>query len=152
MQKVIIENFQLIGISVRTSNQDQQAAQDIPALWSRFMMEKIQEKIPNKLDQEIYAVYTNYEGDHTMPYDAVIGCRVNSLDNIPEGMKGFQFDGGTYEKIIAKGDLNKGAVINAWMKIWQSDLDRDYSADFEIYGEKAMNPEAAEVEILIGLK
>jgi predicted transcriptional regulator YdeE len=32
------------------------------------------------------------------------------------------------------------------------DLDRSYTADFEIYGEKAQNPENAEVDIFIAVK
>ena len=152
MQTITIDAFQLIGIGVRTSNQNQQAATDIPALWSRFMTEGIQEKIPHKISPEIYAIYTNYEGNHTQPYDAVIGCKVSSLEQVPKGMQAFQFDGGKHKKIVAKGDLTKGAVINAWLKIWESDIDREYVADFEIYGEKAMNPEDAEVDILVRVK
>ena len=32
------------------------------------------------------------------------------------------------------------------------DLDRSYTADFEIYDEKAQNPENAEVDIFIAVK
>ena len=38
------------------------------------------------------------------------------------------------------------------MKIWNSDLDRSFTSDFEIYGEKAQNPETAEVDIFIAIK
>lgn len=59
---------------------------------------------------------------------------------------------GNYEKFTAKGDLTKGAVYEKWTKIWNTDLDRLYTADFEVYGEKAQNPVDAEVDILIAIK
>lgn len=45
----------------------------------------------------------------------------------------------------------EGAVINTWFKIWDTDLNRTYKTDFEVYGEKAQNPNDAEVEIFVGV-
>ncbi len=151
MKKVTIEPFQLIGITVRTTNENGQAAQDIGQLWSKLMGEGIVDKIPNKLDSSIYSMYTNYESDHTKPYDTILGCKVSSLEDIPEGMVGQSFEGGTYGKFVCKGDLTKGLVSASWFKIWEEDIDRVYTADFELYGEKAQNPTDAEVDILIAL-
>lgn len=153
MQKVRIEPFNVIGISVRTTNENGKAAQDIGKIWAKFMSEGIAEKIPNKVDTSVFCVYTNYEGDHTEPYDTILGCKVDSLENIPEGMVGQAFEGGIYTKFISKGDLTKGAVVyQTWLEIWESDIDRAFTADFEIYGEKAQNPTDAEVDILIAVK
>lgn len=152
MKTTKIDAFKFIGITVRTSNQDGQGAKDIPNLWNRFMTEGIASQIPGKLDSTIYAIYTNYEGDHEQPYDIILGCRVNSLDDIPSGMVGQEFESGTYTKFVSKGDVTKGAIYNTWMEIWNTDLNRSYVADFEVYGEKAMNPNDAEVDIYISLK
>lgn len=152
MQDVTIAPFQIIGISVRTTNQDNQAAKDIGGLWNQFMTEQILDKIPNKISTDIYSIYTNYEGDYTLPYDTILGCKVSSLDSIPEGMVGQKFEGGKAVQVTAKGDLNKGAVYNAWLDIWKSDIDRQYTADFEVYGEKAQDPSTAEVDIFIAVK
>ena len=46
----------------------------------------------------------------------------------------------------------QGIVYNEWVKIWNSDLDRTFVADFEVYGEKAQDPTNAEVEIFVGVK
>lgn len=151
MQKVKIESFKVIGIAIRTTNENGQAAQDIPQLWSKFMSEGISEKIPNKIKNDIFCIYTNYESDHTKPYDTVLACQVSSLDNVPVGMVGHTFKGGLYEKFVTKGDLNQGIVYNAWLDIWEKGLDRNYTTDFEIYGEKAQNPADAEVDIFIAL-
>ena len=53
---------------------------------------------------------------------------------------------------MSKGDLTKGAVYETWSKIWNADLDRTFTADFEVYGEKAQNPTDAEVEIFVAIK
>ena len=77
MQEIKIEAFDIIGISIRTTNENMQAAQDIGALWGRFKGEDIFSQIPGKLEDDIYCIYTNYEGDHTKPYDVVLGCKVH---------------------------------------------------------------------------
>ncbi|MCH2045179.1 MAG: GyrI-like domain-containing protein [Saprospiraceae bacterium] len=152
MKNVQIEPFNLLGISVRTSNANGQAAQEIGALWQKFMSEAVLEKIPNKIDNSIYCLYTDYEGDHTLPYTALLGCKVNNLDEIPEGMMGKSFDGGAYQKFTTKGDLSQGLIVKQWMKIWEAPLDRAYTADFEVFGEKANPPSNAEVDIYIALR
>ena len=43
-------------------------------------------------------------------------------------------------------------VFGEWTKIWNSDLVRTFTADFEVYGEKAQNPENAEVDIFVAIK
>ncbi|PVW16190.1 GyrI-like domain-containing protein [Marixanthomonas spongiae] len=152
MQTVKIQSFKIIGIKVRTTNENGQSAQDIGALWTKFLTEKIAEKIPNKVENSVFSIYTNYQGDFTQPYDTILGCKVNSLEEIPEGMIGQKFEGGNYVKFISKGNLNEGIVYKTWEEIWKSEIKRAYTADFEVYGEKAQNPENAEVDIFIAVK
>lgn len=66
-------------------------------------------------------------------------------------MVGISIPEGEYEQFTAKGDVNKGAVYEEWTRIWENPLNRTYVADFEVYGEKAQNPEEAEVDIFIGV-
>lgn len=162
MQKeTFIAPFQIIGISVRTSNQENlstsvgavgQAAIDIPALWNQFISKNVLEKIPNKISSEIYSIYTNYEGDHTQPYDTILGCKVSSLDNIPEGMIGQAFEGGTVAKFTSKGNLEDNIIYKKWLDIWDTDLDRSFTADFEVYGQKSLDRANAEVDIFVAIK
>ena len=151
MQTVKIDPFQIIGISIRTTNENRQAASDIGSLWEKFMTEGISEKIPNKVNEEIFSIYTNYESDHTKPYDTILGCKVSSLENIPEGMVGQSFEGGTFAKFISKGDATKGAIYQTWVDIWNTELNRLYTADFEIYGKKAKDITKAEVDIFVAV-
>ena len=152
MKNQTIEPFKIIGIKVRTTNENGQSAKDIGNLWTKFLTEKIADKIPNKIDYSILSIYTNYQGDFTQPYDTILGCKVDSLDEIPSGMIGQEFKGGDYLKFVSKGSLNKGVVYQTWEEIWKTDLNRDYTADFEVYGEKAQNPENAEVDIFVAVK
>jgi predicted transcriptional regulator YdeE len=147
-----IKSFSVIGISIRTTNENGQAEQDIPALWNKFMTERTIEKIPNKIDNTVYCIYTDYEKDHTKPYTTILGCKVENLNNIPNEMVYKTFDESEYEKFVAKGNILKGMVFGEWTKIWNSDLDRAFTADFEVYGEKAQNPEKAEVDIFVAVK
>lgn len=143
--------FQIIGISIRTTNENGKAKQDIGALWAKFMSENLIENIPNIKDETIYAVYTDYEGDHTKPYTTILGYKVGSLNVIPEGMVGKTIESATYTKFTAKGDLTKNAVVDQWLKIWNTDIDRAYKSDFEMYGEKAVDPTNGEADIFISV-
>lgn len=142
----------IIGIAVQTTNENGHSAIDIPLLWQKFMAEGIMEKIPGKIDNTVYCIYTSYEKDHTKPYLTILGCKVESLAEIPEGMTGKIIETGNYIKYTAKGNLQQGIIFNEWVKIWNSGIDRSYTADFEIYGKKALNPENAEVDIFIAVK
>lgn len=150
--KTTIEKFHVIGISVRTTNEGGQAAKDIPQLWDKFMTEDIASRIPNKASHDIYSIYTEYEGDFTQPYTTVIGCKVSSLENIPDGLMGLTIETANYERYTAKGKMSDDIVYKKWTEIWQSDIKRAYLADFEIYGEKSMDMDNAEVEIFLSVE
>ena len=151
MNKLKIEPFKIIGISVRTTNENGQAAKEIADLWGKFMNENVLEAIPNKIDNGVYSIYTDYEADHTKPYTAILGCKVKDLESIPKGMIGKSFNGGNYVKLGIKGDLTKGLIVKKWSEIWGMDLDRAFTADFEVFGEKAQNPLDAEVDFYVAV-
>jgi len=151
MNTKTIKPFQIIGIAVRTTNENGQAGTDIGALWQEFMTTGVLDKIPNKISNDIYSIYTDYESDHTKPYTTILGCQVSDISDIPKGMVAKTFEGGNYIEFTAKGNLQEGAVYQEWSKIWAIDLARKYTADFEVYGEKAQNPNDAEVAIFIAV-
>ena len=125
---------------------------DIQQLWNRFFSEQVSEKIPGKIDNAVYSVYTEYEKDFTKPYTTVLGCRVKNDALVPEEFKKITIPGGRYELFTAKGNLAEGIVFNEWTAIWNSPLKRTYKADYEVYGEKAQNPANAEVDIFVGIE
>jgi predicted transcriptional regulator YdeE len=142
----------IVGIECRTSNAPDAATVDIPQLWGRFMGEDIFNKIPNKTSNEVIALYCDYEGDYTQPYKLVIGCPVNSLDDVPEGMVAKNVPTGSYAIFRAIGE-HPESVIRTWGHIWQqTDLKRTYTGDYEVYGEKFMMGSPKEVEIVIAIQ
>lgn len=152
MNNQTIQTFHVIGISLRTINKNGQAAKDIETLWGRFWGEEIQKQIPNKVNDNIYAVYTDYETDFTGLYTVIIGLPVSSLENIPEGFVGITIEKATYQKFISKGKMPE-AVFNTWLEIWEDkSLNRAYKADFTIHGEKYYVGDNAEVETFISVK
>ena len=146
-----MDPFYIIGISVKTTNENGKSAKDIPALWGTFFSDEIFEKIPNKISNEVYGLYSDYEGDFMAPYTTTIGCKVSSIDSIPEGMVYKQISAGNYKKYTAIGDLNKGAVFTKWQEIWGANLKRSYTTDFEVYDTRAQDPTNAEVDIFIAI-
>lgn len=146
------QKFSVIGIAVRTTNQNGQSAGDLEVLWGKFWNEEIQKQIPDKINDDIYAVYTDYESDHTGPYTAIIGLKVSTLENIPDGFTGKTIETADYEKFISKGKMPE-AVVKTWHEIWQNkNLNRTYKADFTIHGEKYYNGDNAEVETFLSVE
>ena len=148
-----LEAFKVIGISVRTTNQNGQATKDIPFLWNKFFEESISEKIPNKLSDELYCVYTHYEKDHTKPYTTILGYKVKSDEPVPEGMVARSIDAAHYKIVKASGKMSEGFVFKEWQNIWNetTELNRSFTSDFEIYGIRSQDPENAEVDIYISV-
>ncbi|MFD2284710.1 AraC family transcriptional regulator [Pedobacter petrophilus] len=148
-----MENFKIIGISIATSNQNNQAATDLGQLWGRFYNEQISDQIANKESEEVYAVYTDYESDFTGKYTTIIGHRVTSLAVIPDGLVGKEIINEKLLRYIAKGEM-PNAVLATWQEIWANNiaLYRTYNADFEVYGEKSQRGADSEVEIYIGVR
>ncbi|MEO6633390.1 MAG: GyrI-like domain-containing protein [Mucilaginibacter sp.] len=143
--------FFLNGISVRTTNKDGQSANDIGGLWTRFTTENLIDQIPDRISDDMYCVYTDYESDYTGPYTAVLGCKVSSLDGITAGFTGITVPAGEYLVHYLEGQFpaNIGA---AWQQIWASDIDRKYTADYDFYKAGAKSFEETEARIYLGVK
>ena len=143
----------VIGLSIRTTNENQQATIDIPQLWNTFFMSQTLSKISNKINDTLYCIYNNYESDYTKPYTCTLGIQVENLFTVPEGLTSIQIPQSSYIKFNTKGDLSKQIVYNQWKNIWTTEIDRKYTFDFEIYDhQKCKDAANAEVEIYISIK
>jgi len=152
MSTTNISSFNIIGISVRTTNENGQVGKDIPVLWGKLMGENLIPNIPNVVDANIHCIYTDYESDHTKPYTVLLGMKVSSLENIPDGMTGMSFSGGEYKTYSCEGNLEEGIVYQAWNKIWNEPIDRAYTADIEVYDASKPDPKNSAVDIHIALR
>jgi predicted transcriptional regulator YdeE len=146
-----IEKFYIIGLSVRTSNANGEAARDIPALWQKFIQEDIPRNIPARTDDLVYCIYTDYDNDYTQPYTAILGCKVADLKIIPEGMTSRAIETADYVQFSAVGAVQEGSVYNEWVKIWNLNLPRAYNSDMEVYKNYDHSIENAVVDIFISV-
>jgi predicted transcriptional regulator YdeE len=142
--------FCVAGIAIRTSNQNGQAQKDIGGLWSRFINEELCNHISGKVSDDIYCVYTDYETDHTGPYTAILGCRVNALIRLPNGFTGVTIPEGKYLEYLLAGKFPE-KVTEAWQEIWNSDIDRKYTADYDLYSADAESFEKTESRIYLAV-
>ena len=151
MEIVNIGKFIVVGIFVYTTNEGGQSQKDIGQLWQQFYGENVMEQIPNKIDKRIYAVYSDYSGDETAPYEVIIGCAVSSSEQIPEGMKSVTVEGGRYQSMNSTTTNAQQFVMEAWQKIWTTQMDRTFQADFEVY-ELTETPGTLDISVNVGVK
>jgi len=150
MKTTTLSAFHIIGISVRTTNVNNKALKDIGELFGNFVSQNMMGKIPEKMTEDIYCVYTDYESDFNGPYTAIVGCKVSSLDDIPTGFIGKTIPDAKYQVYKSTGKLSV-SLSKTWEEIWNTDIDRRYSADFDIYGDMARDYENAEVETYVAI-
>ncbi len=113
-----------------------------------FGRKKTVDKIPNKKGNEILALYTDYEGDYSQPFNYMICCEVTSIEDVPLGMVAKIIPTADYTILKAMGKF-PDCLIKTWKAIWQSDLKRTYRYDFEVY--KTLDPNLTEIDIYIGV-
>jgi len=106
--------------------------------------------IPNKENSDIYCIYTNYENDFNGLYTTILGCKVNSFDNLPNDFFNITIPSTKYQVYKSIGKL-PDCVVTTWSAIWQSNINRKYVADFDVYGQKAHNKENAEVHTYVSI-
>jgi predicted transcriptional regulator YdeE len=151
--------FSIAGIEVRTSNAKEATSEGVIGKeWQKFFQEGVLEKIPNKLDGNIYAVYSDYTSDHNGEYSLTIGAKVAEGSSVPPGLVLKTVPAGNYAILTSdKGPVAK-VVTAAWRRVWGLEQKkslggtRAYKADFELYDRRAANPEDSQVDIYLGLK
>ena len=134
------------GIAIKTSNQNVKSIQDIGETWQKLFANGIYEKIQNKVNNKTIGLYTEYEGDFTKPYTFVAGTEVSvKTDNCKIIEKG------KYAKFVIIGDV-QNSVGQAWQEIWNMDLKRKYTCDFEEYQNNSEDMQNQEIHIYIALE
>jgi predicted transcriptional regulator YdeE len=152
------DGFTVVGISARTNNAREATADAvIGKQWTRFMQEGLLAKIPNKVDHSIVAVYTDYASDHNGDYTFVLGAKVSSSANLPEGMAAKKIPAGRYAVFTTDKGPGPKVVPELWMKInalpkSATGGDRLYRADFEIYDDRAADPQNLQVDVYVGIR
>lgn len=152
MNSQVVSTFKVIGVSARIANLDGNSGEEVEALWGEFWGNDIRNKVPNRLGEEFYAVYTDYASDYQGAYTLIIGVAVDSFEDVPVGFEAVTIKSDTYEKFVSRGKM-PDAIIQTWFEIWQDKtLPRAYRTDFTVHGEKYFDGDHAEVETFISVK
>jgi len=158
-KKVHQDEFSVIGIEARTTNAKEMTGQGvIGKQWQEFFQDGIAQKIPNKADSNVYAVYTDYASDRNGEYSFVIGVKVRGKSAVPSGMVVKTIPAGDYAVLASEKGPAAKVVPAAWQQVWaledkaQLGGSRAYKADFEVYDERATDPQNSQIDIHVGLK
>jgi predicted transcriptional regulator YdeE len=130
----------------------------IGALVNDYFCNQFSTQISHRVNPGItYIAYTDYESDEHGEYTVFIGEEVLSASN-QDLAKFTQLDipASSYQKFTTTSGKLPDIVIAAWQDIWgmtPADLGskRKYHTDFEIYDQRAMDPNNAVVDICIGV-
>lgn len=160
MESKIVDQtgFTVVGIAVRTSNATEMTAEgQIGQCWMRLFQEGLLEQIANKEDSSIVALYTDYASDKDGEYTYVLGARVNSNADVPEGMVVKNVPGGRFAVFTTEKGPGPKVVPEAWIGINSLPKlavggDRTYRTDFEIYNERARDPQTLQADIYVGIE
>lgn len=152
-----VRGFTVIGISARTDNAKESTPDGIiPKQWQKFFSEGMPAKIPDTNGANLYAVYTDYASDHNGEYAYVVGAGVKDGTAAPSGMVARRVLTGQYAVFTTEIGPFAKVVPAAWQRIFKLEeegkLKRAYNTDFEIYDQRAQNPQNAQIDIYVGLK
>ena len=160
-ESVRLETMTLVGMTARTSNERERVPETakIGSMVMAYFGGQLAEKIKNRTTPGVtYAVYTDYESDEHGEYTYFIGEVVERT----QGQDTSAFDtvtipAGTYQKFMTETGKMPTVVIEAWQKIWAMGSSifgskRRYVADFELYDQRALDPENTQADIFIGIE
>lgn len=160
MNPAQMDAFKLVGITVRTNNQNEANPDTakISPIVMKYFHNQMADQIKDKAKPGVtICAYTEYESDHTGEYTYFIGEIVSSFDNVPEGFVALDVPKQKYAKFTTGPDSMPSILINAWTNIWKmTDSDfggkRRYHTDFEVYDERASDHDNIVMDIMIGLE
>ncbi len=125
---VTLKEKKIVGIAARTGNKEPEMQAVIGGLWQQYYEGNVCQKNKNKVSDFAYGIYSDYKGD---TYQVTVGAEVTQVSD-KEELDTLIIPQGKYAKFHIVGDMVKD-VADAWAKIWQMDLNRIYTADFEEY-------------------
>jgi len=150
--------FPVVGIEARTSNAKEGTGDGvIGKQWQKFFQDGVLEKIPNKVDGNTYAVYSDYASDKNGEYSLTIGAKVRDGSPAPPGLVLKTVTAGNYTVVTSeKGPVAK-VVVAAWQRVWAMEDRRElapraYKTDYELYDQRAADPENSQADLYIGTK
>lgn len=110
----------VVGFAVRTTNADEMdpARARLPALWQRVGAPGAFAHVPGRVDENLYAVLTDYESDHHGAYTQIVGTGVRTVPRLPEAMVAVRVPAGQALKLEARGPMPQ-TLAEAWQQVWK---------------------------------
>lgn len=124
-----LPRLRIAGLARRQSND---RPDRIGAQWQAFYAAGGPAQIAGRASDDVYALYTDYEGDHTRPYTMVIGCALADDAPAPDGLVVKELPAADYAVFDASGPQPQ-SVVAAWRRIWEAPIARRFAADFDHY-------------------
>lgn len=150
MNHHITHPIHIIGLELRTSNDNGRSLTEIPPFWERFMAENRISQIPSPLSADLYAVYTHFENEgknNTGLYSMIIGCAVSSDTLPPDGFTKVTIPPGNYRVFPVK-PATPEQVGRVWQEIWAIPQDEKHNWSFRC--EFDHYHASGEIDVFIG--
>lgn len=141
---VFLDQKTIVGVSAITSNSDPKMSAVIGGLWEKLYQGGVNAAIKNKINEYAIGLYSDYSNNQ---YCVTAGNEVSKPENDKLAVK--IIPAGKYAKFSVHGHMEK-AVAKAWGEIWNMDLDRSFTGDFEEYLNSDW--ENADIDIYVALK
>ncbi len=129
----------VVGFAVRTTNADEMdpARAKLPALWHRAGAPGAFAHVPGRVDENLYAVLTDYESDHHGAYTQIVGTAVRTVPRLPEGMVAVRVPAAQSLLVEARGPMPQ-AILEAWQRVWKHTENggtpaRSFGTDLEVH-------------------
>ena len=154
---VTLRERKLVGMCITTTI----SFDDTKKMWSEFVSR--QDEIENKTARDYYSIQVYPEGlklkdfKEDTEFERWAAVEVNSLDDIPSGMKPKTLAGGLYATFTHKGPVKtfvktSNYIYGTWLP--QSGYELDQRAHFEKLGKKYYGPDHpdSEEEIFVPIR
>ncbi|GAA3102663.1 MULTISPECIES: GyrI-like domain-containing protein [Nonomuraea] len=129
----------VVGFVVRTTNADEMdpARAKLPGLWQRAGAPGAFAHVPGRVDENLYAVLTDYESDHHGAFTQIVGTGVRTVPRVPEGMVAVRVPAGPAMKLEVRGQMPQ-ALIDTWQQVWKHTESggtpaRAFTTDLEVH-------------------
>jgi predicted transcriptional regulator YdeE len=150
--------FYIVGVSARTNNAHEMSGKGkIGSVWESFLQPSLIAKIPNKIGVDPVAVYTDYETDHMGHYTYLLGLPISPAESVPASFTVKHIPAGRYAAFTSGRGPIKQIIPEIWQRIWAMSPkelggERAFQSDFEIYDQRAADPENAQIDVYVGLR
>ena len=132
--------FELTGLHIHTTWQNNQAKTDIARLWKRFYKDDIAGQLDFSVDDTVYLLYTDYHDSSNQGFSVWLGLETEIDAPLPMDMRRFKIPALNYYQFEASSEMPEDMLV-LWETVHQAEtqIKRSYRCDFETYpdGENA---------------